>query len=110
MSDLCPFANGFPQSEVELSEEDSFRIRLTGYYDVSFMRRDPSGRKMLIFLGGHCVFEKNGKCTISMIKPSACRRAERMLSEKTMTPIHSEERLKPSLPVVEESFTSLLKK
>lgn len=109
MSELCPFSDGVSCPEIVISEEESFRIRLMGYYDVSFMRKDPTGKKTLIFLHGHCVFEKAGMCTISAIKPAACRSAERKLSGSLGEIPEVKEQLSPEIPSMGEPIPHLMR-
>lgn len=109
MSELCPFSEGVVCPEIVINDEESFRIRLMGYYDVSFMRRDRKGRKTLIFLHGHCVFEKNGTCSISVIKPAACRSAERGLSGGVRRFIESEKPLRAELSPIDEPIPPLMR-
>ena len=109
MSELCPFSDGVSSPEIVISEEESFRIRLMGYYDVSFMRKDGSGKKTLIFLRGHCVFEKAGMCTISAIKPAACRSAERSLSRSLGEIPEVKKPLSAEIPSIGEPIPHLMK-
>jgi len=109
MSELCPFSEGVSSPEIVITEEESFRIRLMGYYDVSFMRKDRRGKKTLIFLHGHCVFEKAGMCTISAIKPAACRSAESGLTRGLGEILEVKTHLSADVPSLGEPIPHLMK-
>lgn len=61
--------------EVVLTHEDVSRLLTMGHYEQTFARQSRHGHnlKELVFLGGECIFQKSGKCSVYYNRPIACR-------------------------------------
>lgn len=63
------------EREVILTHEDVDKLLTMGHYEQTFARKSRHGHnlKELIFIGGDCIFLKNGTCSVYNNRPTACR-------------------------------------